>query len=118
MKRVIHAELVRLCRPRTMVLAAAAALVFSVVATLAVFSSARPSGVPATRGTTTLAALAGPGGGTQAFAVGASFVGFLVYVVFIAVIAGEFSGGTFRALLLRDPNRLRLLAGKVAGLFL
>ena len=45
----------------------------------------------------------GPGGGTEAFAVGASFVGFLVFVTFIALIAAEFSGGTFRALLLREP---------------
>ena len=39
------------------------------------------------QGGTTLAALAGHGGGTEAFAVGASFVGFLVFVTFIALIA-------------------------------
>ena len=55
------------------------------------------------------------GGGTEAFAVGASFVGFFVFVTFIALIATEFSGGTFRALLLRDPHRLRLIAGKLVG---
>ena len=44
-----------------------------------------------------------------------SFVGFFVFVTFIALVATEFSGGTFRALLLRDPHRLRLIAGKLAG---
>ena len=67
------------------------------------------------RAATTLASLTGTGGGTEAFAVGASFVGFLVFVTFIALIAGEFSGGTFRALLLRDPHRLRVIVGKLVG---
>jgi len=48
--------------------------------------------------------------------VGASFVGFFVFVTFIALIATEFSGGTFRALLLRDPHRLRLIVGKLVGI--
>jgi ABC-type transport system involved in multi-copper enzyme maturation permease subunit len=120
MTRIIRAELLRLVRRRTMVIAAAGALLFSVVATLTVFSSAQASGAgaPSRRAGTTLAALAGNGGGTEAFAVGASFVGFLVFVTFIALMAGEFSGGTFRALLLRDPHRLRVIVGKVTGLFL
>ena len=58
----------------------------------------------------------GPGGGTEAFAVGASFAGFLVFVTFIALIAGEFSGGTFRALLLRDPHRRRSWMAGMAAL--
>ena len=70
------------------------------------------------RGGTTLAALAGHGGGTEAFAVGASFAGFLVFVTFIALIAAEFSGGTFRALLLRDPHRLRVIVGKLVGILI
>src|SRR5204863_5038440 len=89
---------------------------FAVVATLTVFSSAQASGTPTRRGGATLAALAGHGGGTEAFAVGASFVGFFVFVTFIALLAGEFSGGTFRALLLRDPHRWRIIVGKLVGI--
>jgi ABC-type transport system involved in multi-copper enzyme maturation permease subunit len=120
MTRIIRAELLRLLRRRTVLVTAAGAALFSVVAALTVFFSARAPGVPATRGRggTTLAALAGNGGGTEAFAVGASFLGFFVFVTFIALMAGEFSGGTFRALLLRDPRRLRLIAGKLAGILL
>jgi ABC-type transport system involved in multi-copper enzyme maturation permease subunit len=120
MIRVIRAELLRLVRRRTVLVTAAGVALFSVVATLVVFSSARGTGVPAGRGRggTTLAALAGHGGGTEAFAVGASFLGFFVFVTFIALMAGEFSGGTFRALLLRDPRRLQLIAGKLAGILL
>ena len=120
MTRIVHAELLRLVRRRTMLYTAAAALIFSVVATLTVFSTARESGGgPASRRAgTTLAALAGHGGGTEAFAVGASFVGFLVFVTIIALVATEFSGGTFRAVLLRNPHRLQVIVGKLAGILL
>jgi ABC-2 type transport system permease protein len=113
--RIIQAELQRLLRRRTIVATAAASVVFATVATLAVFAAARERGPAAARGATTLAQLAAAGGGTQAFAVGSSFVGFFVFVTFIALVATEFSGGTFRALLLRDPHRLRLITGKLAG---
>jgi hypothetical protein len=116
MTRIIHAELIRLLRRRTIVTTVLGAVAFSVVATLALFSSATVSGAPSRRSGTTLTALAAHGGGTEAFAVGASFVGFFVFVVFIALIATEFAGGTFRALLLRDPHRMRLIVGKLAGI--
>lgn len=118
MSRIIKAELLRLVRRRTMLAAGAGALLFSVVATLTVFSSAQATGAPSRRGGATLAALADHGGGTEAFAVAASFVGFFVFVTFIALVATEFSGGTFRAMLLRDPHRLRVIVGKLAGILL
>jgi len=112
---IVRAELQRLFRRRTLAAAAAASTLFALVTTIAVYASARESGPAAARGGTTIARLAATGGGTEAFAVGASFVGFFVFVTFIALIATEFSGGTFRALLLRDPHRLRLITGKLAG---
>ena len=118
MINVIRAELLRLVRRRTLAAAAAGCLAFAVIASLTVFSTAQESGVRSRRAGTTLAALTGNGGGTEAFAVGAAFVGFFVFVTVIAVMAGEFSGGTFRALLLRNPRRLRLIIGKLAGLLI
>lgn len=118
MTRVIRAELLRLVRRRTVVVTAAGCVLFSVVATLTVFSTAQASGTASRRAGTTLAALAGDGGGTEAFAVGAAFIGFFVFVTFITLLASEFSGGTFRALLLRDPHRLRVITGKLAGILL
>jgi ABC-type transport system involved in multi-copper enzyme maturation permease subunit len=118
MTKIIHAELFRLVRRRTVVVAAGGALLFAVVATLTVFSSAEATGAPSRRGSATLADLAGHGGGTEAFAVASSFVGFFVFVTFIALIAAEFSGGTFRSLLLREPNRLRVIVGKLTGILI
>jgi ABC-2 type transport system permease protein len=116
MTRIIHAELIRLLRRRTLIVAAVGSLAFSVISALTVLSSAAGNTVDSRQGGTTLAAVQGHGGGTEAFAVGASFAGFLVFVTFIALMASEFSGGTFRALLLRDPHRLRVLVGKLLGI--
>jgi ABC-type transport system involved in multi-copper enzyme maturation permease subunit len=60
--------------------------------------------------------LADAGGGTEIFRTVVSFTGFLVLVVFVGAIATEFSRGTMRTMLLRQPHRLRLLAGKLAAL--
>ncbi len=118
MTRIIHAELLRLVRRRTLAVVAAGSLLFAAVASLAVFSSAEGSAAPSRRAAVAVDALAGTGGGTEAFAVGASFLGFFVFVLFIALLATEFSSGTFRALLLRDPHRLRLIVGKLTGILL
>jgi ABC-type transport system involved in multi-copper enzyme maturation permease subunit len=115
---MIHADLLRLVRRRTVLVTAAGCLLFSIVATLTVFSTAQTSGSSSRQGGTTLAALNADGGGTEAFAVGASFIGFLVFVTFIALLAGEFSGGTFRAFLIRYPHRLRVIIGKVTAILL
>jgi hypothetical protein len=113
---VIRAQLVRLLQRRTLVLAALGAVVFGAVAAVTVFGSAKTGGPSIAGGPVTLGSLGGSGGGTQAFATAASFVGFFVFVTFIALRGTEQSGGTFRALLLRDPRRLRVLAGQVAGI--
>ncbi len=118
MTRIIRAELTRLIRRRTLVAAAIGSLAFAALATLTVFASAEENVVRSRQGGTTLSELSGPGGGTEAFAVGASFAGFFVFVTFTALIASEFSGGTFRALLLREPRRLRVIVGKLAGILI
>jgi len=116
MTAMIRAELIRLWRLRTMTFATAATALFAVVATLVVFTAAPESGPVGPQGGTTLERLSKPGGGTEAFATAASFVGFFVFVTFIAMLAGEFSGGTFRALLLRNPRRLQVIVGKLVGM--
>ena len=118
MIRIVHAQLVRLARGRTIAVLVSTTLLFAVLTSLTVFgtASSEPAvGGAAGRGSTTISALEGPSGGTEAFAIGASFTGFLVFVTFIALIATEFSGGTWRALLLRDPHRRRVLVGTVAA---
>jgi hypothetical protein len=93
MTAIIRAELTRLVRRRTMAFAIAASMLFAVVATVVVFTGAPASGPLGPQGGTTLERLAQPGGGTEAFATAASFVGFFIFVTFIAMIGTESRAG-------------------------
>ena len=81
------------CAAAPILAALVGAVAFAVVATLTVFSSPLVAGAAdSRRGGATLAALTGAGGGTEAFAVGASFAGFLVFVTFIALVGDRVLG--------------------------
>jgi ABC-2 type transport system permease protein len=114
MLHVIRAELVKLVRRPTIVAAAGLSLVFALVTSLSVLLSAADG--PQTGRAPTIDSLSQAGGGTQAFALGISVAGLLVLVMFVANVTGEVSRGTFRTLLMREPGRLRLLAGKMTAL--
>jgi ABC-type transport system involved in multi-copper enzyme maturation permease subunit len=114
MTHVIRAELVKLIRRPTLLAAAGLSLVFALVTSLSVLLSAGTG--PRTGRTPTIDSLSQAGGGTEAFALGISVAGLLVLVMFVANVTGEISRGTFRTLLMREPGRLRLLAGKMAAL--
>src|SRR6266540_3935294 len=111
----LRAELLKLRRRRVLVVTTATTLIFTVGSAVIVLSSAEPSGDPRARGVT-LASLADAGGGTEVFTAAVSFAGTFLFVVFVGAVAVEFSRGTFRTMLLHQPRRLRLLAGKMAGL--
>jgi ABC-2 type transport system permease protein len=115
MIRSFKAELLKLRRRRVAVVAVAGALAFAAIASTAVFLSATQTEGPGERGAT-IASLSEAGGATEAFALGVSFTGLVVLVLFIANFAGEFSQGTIRTLLMRQPRRLGLLVGKMAAL--
>ena len=113
---VVRAELATLGRRRVLVTTALATAAFAVITTLATFLSAEPASGPSQGRGTTLESLADPGGGTEAFSLGIGFVGLLVLVAFIARLAGEFSHGTLRTVLIKEPRRLRVVLGKLAAL--
>jgi ABC-2 type transport system permease protein len=112
----LRAELVKVLRRRVLLITAVATVVFA-VGSAVVVASAEPAGdgPPAGRGVTDVS-LSEAGGGTEVFTTAASFAGTLVFVLFVGSVAVEFSRGTFRTMLLHQPRRLRLLAGKMAGL--
>lgn len=117
MTAMFNAELLKLRRRRVAVGAGLLTIAFAAIASVAVFLSATEAGAPgAPQRGATVESLSQAGGATEAFALGASFTGILVLVLFIANVAGEFSQGTFRTLLMRQPRRVALLAGKMAAL--
>lgn len=117
MMRTFRAELIKLRRRRVLVLAALVTVVFAIGTALVVSTSAEPArGQPGFGQGTTIESLAAAGGGTEVFTTGAAFAGTFLFVVFVGAIAAEFSRGTVRTMLLRQPRRVRLLAGKLMAL--
>ncbi|HEY3051053.1 MAG TPA: hypothetical protein VGJ40_04950 [Gaiellaceae bacterium] len=112
----IRAELVKVLRRRVLVITAVTTAVFAVGSAAIVLASAEPAGQRVSGRGVTVASLSDAGGGTEIFATAASFAGTLLFVLFVGVVAVEFSRGTFRTMLMHQPRRLRLLAGKLTAL--
>lgn len=115
MKRTFQAELVKLLRRRVIVPTALIALAFAVGGAAIVLAAAKPA-AQAAPGTPTIEALSRSGGGTHVFRLATSFAGTFLFVVFCGVTAAEFSRGTVRTMLLRQPRRVPLLAGRLAAM--
>jgi ABC-2 type transport system permease protein len=112
----LRAELVKVFRRRILIIAGVTTAVFAVGSAAIVLAAAERTGErPSGRGVT-LASLSEAGGGTEVFTTAVSFAGIFLFVVFVGAVAVEFSRGTFRTMLLHQPRRLRLLAGKMAAL--
>src|SRR5690606_3347322 len=102
MIRTFRAEWVKFRRRRVVVTSALATIVFAGGTAAIVLSSAEASSNARAR--TSLASLAEAGGGTEVFTAGASFAGTFLFVVFVGITAAEFSRGTMRTMLLRQPR--------------
>jgi ABC-type transport system involved in multi-copper enzyme maturation permease subunit len=121
MTRSFRSELLKLRRPSVIFGAGGAMLGFALLATILAFATAEagdPTGPPDASEpfALTLGQLAEAGGLTQGFSVAAGFISLLVFVVFLTSITSEYGHGTLRVLLTRQPNRAKLLAGKVLAL--
>jgi ABC-2 type transport system permease protein len=112
----IRAELVKVLRRRVLVITAITTIVFAVGSAAIVLASAEPAGRRVSGRGVTVASLSEAGGGTEVFTTAVSFAGTLLFVLFVGVVAVEFSRGTFRTMLMHQPRRLRLLAGKLTAL--
>ena len=112
----IRGELVKLLRRRVLVITAATTAVFSVATAAIVLISADDGARRVSGRGVTVESLSNAGGGTDVFTTAVSFDGVFVFVVFIGLFAMEFSRGTFRTMLMYQPRRVRLLAGKLTAL--
>jgi ABC-2 type transport system permease protein len=116
MRNVVRAELATLGRRKVLVTTGLATAAFAVVSSLATFLSAEAGSGPREGDGPTLESLARSGGGTEAFSLGIGFLGLLVLVTFAARLAGEFSHGTLRTVLMKEPRRVRVVVGKFVAL--
>lgn len=100
MMRAFRSELMKLRRPRVLYGALGGLFGFTVLVTVLTFATATPAPARLTAGFTNASRL----------------VGVVVLVVFLTSVTTEYGLGTLRTLLLRQPLRDRLLAGKVLAL--
>lgn len=115
MTPVLRAELALFTQRRTLLWSGLLAAVFAAITALATLLSAVPA-AEASPDQPTIESLEAAGGATESFRNGTGFLGVLVLVTFAARVAGEFSHGTLRTMLMHEPRRGRLVAGKVIGL--
>lgn len=120
MTRAVLAELIKLRRRSILIGAGAVIPLLTIVATVAAFASAGDGPPPAEQGefSPSLSMLGAAGGMTRGFTAAASFLGLLVLIVFIASTTSEWSQGTARMLLTREPRRLQVFAGKAVALLI
>lgn len=116
---VIASEWVKLRRPSMLlvVLALAAVATFGGIASVITAGRAAPArgGLIGGRSNgASVAELTSSTGLAHALAGGSTLVGVIVLGVTAALIAGEYSNGTLRNLLVREPRRARLLLGMLA----
>jgi ABC-type transport system involved in multi-copper enzyme maturation permease subunit len=112
-----RAEWERLAQRRLLLASAVLVGVFAVGGAAVVLSAAKPARQSAPGSfAPTLESLSGSGGGTEIFRFAAAFGGTLTFIVFVGLFSLEYSRGTYRTMLLRQPRRVALLAGKLAGL--
>ncbi|MFV0309128.1 MAG: ABC transporter permease [Desertimonas sp.] len=118
--RAVRADLIKLTRRRSVVGVGLATAVLAVGGTVVGMRSLEPA---ATAGGTpleqpiTIEAMTEAGGGTLLFAQTVGFLTAFLLAAFIASVAAEFSRGTFRTMLLRQPRRFVVLGGKLTAMF-
>jgi ABC-2 type transport system permease protein len=118
MTRSFLSEWIKLRRPG-MILGGAGTIVGFAILTV-VLSLTTASATSTDQGpggeSVTLAQLAAADGLASILASAATFIGVVALSVFAMSIASEYSQGTLRNLLVRQPRRVRLLAGKTLAL--
>jgi ABC-2 type transport system permease protein len=122
MRTAIASEWVKL-RRKGMLVALGGVIVVTVLGTvitvLTVGSSTTKSsggGPFGGKSSISLTQITGSHGLADALGNAGTLLGVIVMGIVAASVAGEFSIGTLRNLLVREPRRVRLLAGKLAGL--
>lgn len=117
MLRAARSAWVAMRRPTVLGATLVAAAAFALLSTAVTFTSATDEPSAQTTGPgpqlSTTADLALPDGLLAGLANAMTFLGIVAIVVGASALASDYQHGTIRTLLVRQPDRLRLLAGKV-----
>jgi ABC-2 type transport system permease protein len=115
MTAAFAAEWLRLRRPTTLLVVFGAGALMAILTTVVAIAGATGTDGGAQSqgpGLPTVAELTSSGGSVAGLASAGELLGAIALVVCAGTIAADYSQGTWRNLLVRQPGRLRLLAGK------
>jgi len=113
--RAIRAELLKLRRPRLLWGTLGALLGFTLLVTILSVATATETAGPRSTSTARLVAADGL---TIGFGNASRLVGLVILVLFLSSVTTEYSFGTIRIVLTRQPDRRTVLVGKLGALLL
>lgn len=119
MMPAIRSAWVTLRRPSMLLTAFGGSIAAALLATTVTITSATEAPAAATGprpAPSTIAGLAASDGIVQGLSNGLTFLGIVAVSLGAVAVASDFQHGTIRTLLVREPSRLRLLAGKAVAL--
>lgn len=111
-----RSEWILLNRSRLWITTGLTTIVFTIVATALALATAAPF-LQGDGAALAVEALLGAGGATAAVIYSVAFSSILVLAAFASSTGNEYTRGTLRAALTRQPRRLSLVAGKLAARF-
>jgi len=118
--RAFSSEWVKLSRPATLFGFGGTMIGFALLFTIMAFESAGGRNIDldgsGSESFVTAAMLSLPEGSILVVTDMAVFLGIVALALFASNLAGEFSKGTIRMLFVTEPNRLKVLAGKILAL--
>jgi ABC-2 type transport system permease protein len=118
--RAFSSEWVKLSRPATLFGFGGTMIAFTLLFTILAFESAGGRSIDldgsGSKTFVTAAMLSLPEGSILVVTDMAVFLGIVALALFASNLAGEFSKGTIRMLFVTEPNRLKVLAGKILAL--
>jgi ABC-type transport system involved in multi-copper enzyme maturation permease subunit len=115
----IRSELVRVTRPRLLLLGMGLAAAFGIMITAVVFGTAEETLSSAgglSQSFATMTQLEASGGFFGSFELLARLLGLVVLAVWAISVATDYDSGFIRMLVQAEPNRLRLFLGKITAL--
>jgi ABC-2 type transport system permease protein len=122
MRNAFRSELIRIWRPSFLLGGIGVMAGFAAVVSIFIFTSAKnataaqPPGLGQGPGSYTIAQIAAPGGFLTALGTVSRLSGVILLAMWAIAMATDYSTGLIRILVQAQPNRIKLMAGKITAL--
>jgi ABC-2 type transport system permease protein len=122
MRNAFRSELIRIWRPSFLLGGIGVMAGFAALVSIFIFTSAKnatvaqPPAFGQGPGSYTIAQIASPGGFLTALATVSRLAGVILLALWAIAVAGDYSTGLIRILVQAQPNRIKLMTGKILAL--